>query len=306
MNSLSGAPLDRCSKLRRDPEWLRIAFHDPAARILCYCNGEPLMRGGVESPEPILLSGAGNHAIEPSQAIFLGVEQGTPVFALDRPRSEDFGQGDVRARGVPTDFREIAAMMSRPAGALLAYGRALLLWHAKHPFCSVCGSPSAPAEGGHLRRCTNESCLTEHYPRTDPAVIMLVVSGRHCLLGRQAAWPANLYSTLAGFVEGGESLEEAVRREVQEEAGVEVGEVEYHSSQPWPFPSSLMIGFTGYARTREIRLNDSELSDARWFSREEIENQVREGSLRLPRPVSIARRMVEDWIATGSSSGPTD
>lgn len=297
LNFLSGALLDRCSNLRRDSEWLEIAFHDPAARILCYCNGEPLIRGGVENPEPILLSGSRNLVIQASDAIFLGVEQGSPVFAVDRPRSEDFGHDELAAGGVPTDFREIAALMSRPAGALLAYGRALLLWHAKHPFCSVCGSPSAAAEGGHLRRCTNENCRTEHYPRTDPAVIMLVISGSHCLLGRQAGWPPNLFSTLAGFVEGGESLEEAVRREVQEEAGVDVGDVVYHSSQPWPFPSSLMIGFTAHALTREIRLNDSELSDARWFSREEIESQVREGTLRLPRPVSIARRMVEDWIA---------
>lgn len=298
VNFLSGALLDRCSSLRRDPEWLRVAFHDPSARILCYCNGEPLIRGGVENPEPILLSSGVD--IEPSLAVFLGVESGSPVFAVDRPRFEDFGNGDAPAGGVPTDFREIAALMSRPAGALLAYGRALLLWHAKHPFCSICGSPSAPAEGGHLRRCTNQACLTEHYPRTDPAVIMLVVSGSHCLLGRQAAWPENLYSALAGFVEGGESLEEAVRREVHEEAGVEVGEVVYHSSQPWPFPSSLMIGFTGHALTREIRLNDSELSDAKWFSRDEIAERVQDGTLRLPRPVSIARRMVEDWIAHGS------
>jgi NAD+ diphosphatase len=182
LNFLSGALLDRCSTLRRDSEWLRVAFHDPAARILCYCNGEPLIRGGVENPEPIMLNGSLNAEVDISRAIFLGVEDGAPVFAVDSPRSEDFHSGELPAGGVPTDFREIIALMSRPAGALLAYGRALLLWHARHPYCSLCGSPSAVAEGGHLRRCTNESCLAEHYPRTDPAVIMLVVSGEHCLI----------------------------------------------------------------------------------------------------------------------------
>src|SRR5262249_4560440 len=154
--------------------------------------------------------------------------------------------------------------------SLLAYARGLMHWHARHGFCGVCGSRTESASAGHVRKCTNPDCGASHFPRTDPAVIMLVHDGDKALLGRQKVWPQGMYSTLAGFVEPGESLEETVRREVYEETGIAVGEVVYHSSQPWPFPASLMIGFHAEARSRTINRVDSELEDAGWFSRAEL------------------------------------
>jgi NAD+ diphosphatase len=171
-------------------------------------------------------------------------------------------------------------------------------WHARHRFCGVCGAATESVEAGHVRRCTNPECKASHFPRTDPAVIMLVHDGDRALLGRQKVWAPGMYSTLAGFLEPGESLEETVAREVFEESGIRVGEVRYHSSQPWPFPASLMIGFHAAATSREIRLNQSELEDCAWFSRSELRDFQAQGK-NLPRQDSIARRLIEDWLAQG-------
>jgi NAD+ diphosphatase len=171
-------------------------------------------------------------------------------------------------------------------------------WHARHRFCGVCGAPTESVEAGHVRRCTSPACGASHFPRTDPAVIMLVHDGDRALLGRQKIWPPGMYSTLAGFVEPGESLEETVAREVFEESGIRVAEVRYHSSQPWPFPASLMIGFHAAAASREIRMDQSELEDCGWFSRAELRDFGRQGKA-LPRADSIARRLIEDWLAQG-------
>jgi NAD+ diphosphatase len=168
----------------------------------------------------------------------------------------------------------------------------LALWHASQTFCGSCGSPARPAAAGNSRVCVNEACLRQIFPRVDPAIIVLVSDGERCLLGRQSNWPEGRYSTIAGFVEPGESLEDAVRREVYEETNIRVGTVNYHSSQPWPFPSSLMLGFVAEARSADIVLNDGELDDARWFSRSEL----RSGDLKLPFRISIARRLVEHWM----------
>ena len=177
----------------------------------------------------------------------------------------------------------------------MAHARGLIYWHQRHRFCSLCGSPAEIRDAGHMRRCGNADCAAEHFPRTDPAVIMLVADGDRCLMGRQAEWPTGLYSTLAGFVEPGESLEEAVAREIWEEAGITVRDVRYHSSQPWPFPASLMLGFYATATSTEISLNRDELDDARWFHRNDLRNPG-EG-MRLPRQTSISRRLLDDWLA---------
>ena len=175
----------------------------------------------------------------------------------------------------------------------------MMHWHRSSRFCTACGRPTASVEGGYIRRCTGPDCGREHYPRTDPAVIMLITApgpdGGLCLLGRQARWPERRYSTLAGFVEPGETLEAAVRREVFEETGVIVGDVHYQGSQPWPFPSSLMVGFRGLAESRAIHLNDHELQDARWFSRDDVRAFEALG-YQLPRPGSIARWLISRWL----------
>jgi NAD+ diphosphatase len=175
-------------------------------------------------------------------------------------------------------------------------------WHYRHRFCGDCGSPTRSTEGGHQRVCTNDQCKQPHFPRTDPAIIVIITSGKHCLLGRQRAWPKDLYSTIAGFVEPGESLEAAVVREIKEETGVQVDEVYYHSSQAWPFPGSIMLGFSAKTASKDVSLDINELEDARWLSREEMENGLKAGSLKLPSPVSIAFRLIEDWFNAESKS----
>jgi NAD+ diphosphatase len=169
-------------------------------------------------------------------------------------------------------------------------------WRTKHRFCGVCGGVCEPRSAGNAMSCT--ACNTQHFPRTDPAVIMLVVRGDSCLLGHSQRFPnTTMYSTLAGFVEPGESLEEAVRREVEEEAGIKVGQVRYHSSQPWPFPSSIMLGFHAEGLSEDITVDTDELRDARWFSRDDLRNHEQLG-FSLPRVDSIARRLIEDWLAS--------
>jgi len=205
-------------------------------------------------------------------------------------------------------LRQAAARLSLEDGGLAAYTAALLNWHRRHRYCGACGHASVLTEGGLTRVCPN--CGAEHHPRTDPVVIMLVADGDRLLLGRQAAWPTGRYSALAGFVEPGESLEEAVAREVLEEAGVRVGTVSYISSQPWPFPASLMLGFCATYESGEASIGDEELQDVRWFTRAEIETAAAQpesdnwgnpgdpgGELALPPRLAIARRLIEHWLA---------
>jgi NAD+ diphosphatase len=223
--------------------------------------------------------------------VFLGLQDGRPVFAAD-----------VSAQDVPaafTDMRALTGLLPADDATILATARAMLHWRAQTGFCSVCGAQNTPERGGYVMRCT--ACGTEHFPRSDPAVIMLVAKDDRLLLGQSHKFPVdrNFYSTLAGFVEPGESLEDAVRREVFEEVGVSVGDVAYHSSQPWPFPASLMVGFYAEALSEEIVLEIGEMRDAKWFTRAEIENRKALG-FSLPPLDSIARSLIEDWLsATG-------
>jgi NAD+ diphosphatase len=233
------------------------------------------------------------------EPIFLGLEGGAAIFALGLPSRMDEAPPLLEC-GEFRDLHRIGGLLRQADGALLAYARAMVVWHARHRFCGSCGHATETAEGGHLRRCRNELCGEEHYPRTDPAVIVLVSDGDRCLLGRKKGWPPAVHSTIAGFVEPGESLREAVEREVLEETGIEVGGVEFHSSQPWPFPSSLMLGFTARRVGGELRVDEDELEDARWFERGAIKELIESGELRLPSRVSIARRLIEDWLLEAS------
>jgi NAD+ diphosphatase len=217
------------------------------------------------------------------------------VFALE-VGGEAAEPPDLSRWGRFTDLRQVGPILAREDAALLAYARGLMLWHRRHRFCGNCCAATRACEGGHQRRCMNEACGLTHFPRTDPAVIMLVTSGDKALLGRQKAWPAGMHSTLAGFVEPGESLEEAVAREVMEEVGVAVEEVRYHSSQPWPFPASIMLGFTARATGESLRIDSDEIERAAWFTREELRNSPEDERLKLPRRDSIAYRLIRDWI----------
>jgi NAD+ diphosphatase len=273
----SGAALDRAAALRREPEWLEARRADSRARSV------------VMSDDGVLLDGGRLATERPSaDAVFLGLLDGTPVFA------DHIGAAEP-ARGRAAGLREAATELPATEAALAAYAGSLLAWHRRHRFCANCGAPTEIREAGHVRRCPD--CDAEHHPRTDPVVIMLVLRGDEVLLGRQASWPRDRYSALAGFVEPGESLEEAVAREVLEESGVRIGPPRYVSSQPWPFPASLMLGFVAPWDSGEPRIGDEELEDVRWFSRKAVEDAVRErGPLRLPPPLAIARQLIDGWL----------
>jgi NAD+ diphosphatase len=277
----AGAPLDRAPLERRRPGWLASRRSDPNARSLV------LSERGLWLDEGHLV------LVRPNgDSIFLGLAGERPVFA------QDAGAEPEPERGRTAGLREAATELPEDEAALAAYAGSLLSWHRRHRFCANCGAPTEPADGGHERHCA--ACDAHHFPRTDPVVIVRVVDGDRLLLGRQARWPPGRFSVVAGFVEPGETLEEAVRREVREESSVEVGEVGYIASQPWPFPSSLMIGFHASVNGGEPRPGDGELSEVRWFERAELEAAV-DGSagLMLPPAYSISRRLINGWLESG-------
>jgi NAD+ diphosphatase len=274
----AGAPLERAPLERRRPDWLAARRSDGAARSLVLSE-----RGlWIEDGHLVLVPPNGD-------SVFLGLSGERPLFA------QDAGDAEPR-RGRPAGLREAATELPAEEAAIAAYAGSLLAWHRRHRFCANCGKPTQHADGGHERHC--ETCDAHHFPRTDPVVIVRVVDGEQLLLGRQASWPEGRFSVLAGFVEPGETLEEAVRREVREESSVEVGEVGYVASQPWPFPSSLMIGFHAVANGgAEPRPRDGELSEVRWFGRAEVESAAAgSAGVRLPPPYSISRRLIDGWL----------
>jgi NAD+ diphosphatase len=317
-NAFTGAALDRAGdSRRRDPEWLAEQRAHPGARaVVAGDRGLRIAGGRLELVPLSELNGA-----EP--AVLLGIDADGPVFAVDEDPLRDgrvpmVGAGGMRGEPPPDSdgerigLRKAAGILSRADGGLAAYAAALLNWHRRHRYCAACGRPSGVVEGGLTRKCPD--CGAEHHPRTDPVVIMLVTDGDRLLLGRQHAWPSGRYSALAGFVEPGEALEEAVAREVREEAGVVVGRPRYVASQPWPFPASLMLGFSAPYVAGEAVVRDDELQDVRWFERAEIEAAAalpdREnewgpthppgdpgGPLRLPPSLAIARRLIDAWLA---------
>jgi NAD+ diphosphatase len=257
------------------------------------------MRGVAEgAPQAVLLTGEAAGALRMAGGpwAWLGEWEGRQVFAVDCSTADDPIPLLPAEMGSFADLRQVAGLLPPGEASVLAHARGLMHWRTKHRFCGVCGGVCEPRSAGHAMSCT--ACNTQHFPRTDPAVIMLVVRGDRCLLGHSQRFPnTTMYSTLAGFVEPGESLEEAVRREVAEESGIKVGHVRYHSSQPWPFPSSIMLGFHAEGLSEEITIDPEELRDARWFSRDDLRNHQQLG-FSLPRVDSIARRLIEDWLAS--------
>jgi len=293
--------LDRAAHLREDDAGFEQALSDPEARLVPVWRDRSHLAEPADSGAPV----AGRLPIslhrEADEVVLLGLEAGRPVFAgdfssLDEERALALGGGEF------VDLRRVGPLLSAPDAALLAYARGILHWHRNHAFCGRCGARTRACRAGHLRKCSNLDCARPAFPRTDPAMIVLVLDRdeTHCLLGRARNWPESAYSTLAGFVEPGESLEATVRREVAEESGIDVGEVRYVASQPWPFPSSLMIGFHAVAETFDIQRHDEELVDAGWYSADQVraagEWDDPEAELCLPRPDSIARYLIEEWL----------
>ena len=290
-NVFAGAFVDRIGERRKDSDWLAKAVLSAQSCFVpvwgdqCLVGGDPL--------EVVLLDRDQIRSIvDDRELVFLGLFRDRPAFALSISASTDT---PFRELGEFHDLRYLGTVLPADEANLVAHARALALWHASQVFCGVCGSSARPEAAGNSRICMNDDCSREIFPRVDPAIIVLVSDGKRCLLGRQTSWPEGRYSTIAGFVEPGESLEDAVRREVYEETNVRVGQVSYHSSQPWPFPSSLMLGFVAEANSSDIVLNDGELEDAQWFTRKEL----RSGFPKLPFKISIARRLVDDWLQRG-------
>lgn len=294
-NTFSGGCLDRHSELREREDWLAEAAREPNARFVpvwqqrnLFRHGEPTGAVLLESSEALVAGAAGS-----GDLVYLGAFREFNCFLIDVSGA----QAPSHPAGEFRELRFYGNVMPEDEANLLAYARALSIWRSQHRYCGACGSPTRAIRGGHVLLCSNEACRKEQFPRIDPAVIVLVSDGERTLLGRQPTWPAGRYSTLAGFVEPGESLEDAVAREVYEEAGVRVHDIAYHSSQPWPFPSSLMLGFTARAEASAIVRTDSELEDARWFSRADIAG----GFPALPTIHSISFRLIEDWYDSGAA-----
>ncbi len=296
-NVYSSSPLDRIATRREEAEWIEQRLADPDTLFVPVWRNRNLVRGVDDSvPEAVYISGEVAHALRMQGGpwAFLGMLEDRAVFAVDISTAEDPVPLLPEEFGKFVDLRSVGWGVPRPEASVLAHARGLMSWRARHRFCGVCGAVCDARSAGHVMQCT--ACEAQHFPRTDPAVIMLVTRGDHALLGHSQRFPrANMYSTLAGFVEPGESLEEAVRREVLEESGVQVGEVNYHSSQPWPFPGNIMLGFYAEGLTEAITVDPEELIDARWFSREEMRN-CEAHNFALPRVDSIARRLIEDWL----------
>lgn len=290
--------LDRAAIVRKSPERLANALADPRCRLLVSWRDLHLM---TPDRQALVMTAADDPLVQGAALIFLGLMNGAPVFAAYLP----FSAGDETppdTAGAWENLRTVGLLAPADVAGMAATAQGLFHWHQRHGFCGVCGHPTHSEDGGYMRMCGNPTCATPHFPRTDPAVIMLVCDGQdRILLGRQAAWPVGMISTLAGFVEPGETLEQAVAREVHEEVGLVVDNIRYFASQPWPFPSSLMVGFFAHAVDTDIRLDQDELETARWFTRAELTSfrdsiAVEGTGFAFPSPISISRALINHWL----------
>ena len=308
-NTFAGNPLDREAARRRDEAWVSAQIRSAEALFLPIRNLTFPMRqvdGAMRLAWSTLPGGADTERHPP---LLLGTSGGAPRFAINADAAGSLDPFNLPDNAAYTDLRAAAPVLDADDTAIAAQARSFLDWHERHRFCAVCGKPTVAAQGGIFRRCS--ACPAEHFPRTDPVVITVVIDPARdrCLLGRQASWPTGMFSALAGFIDHGESIEDAVRREVAEEAGIDTINIRYHSSQPWPFPSSLMIGCHAEAGTSEINYDEWEMDDVRWFTRDEIRRALQEpaaqlgqpaspdGRLALPGPMAIAHTLILAWAA---------
>jgi NAD+ diphosphatase len=286
--ALARGEVDRSAHFRSDEEWLAAAWARPDTRIVVVDHGRALVR--LAGDGAALVFTAPPNAPDGVRMLLGVAADGVVYFGVDGPLPEP--EDEVKA----APLREVGPLLSDRDAGLMTHAVALGNFHDTHHFCPNCGEPSVPVYSGHARRCTVEG--TDEFPRSDPAMIVLVTDpADRALLARNAAWPAHRVSILAGFVEAGESAEQAVAREVQEEVGIAVGEVHYLGSQPWPMPQSLMLGFRAEATgSMELKVDDDEIAEAGWYSRDELTAAVADGTIRLPPPVSIAHQIIQSWF----------
>jgi NAD+ diphosphatase len=291
----TGMALDRASTERKDAEWVRGLIGAPGSRVIAAGHEGVLVRDGDGGPALVREAVRAGGGDEP---ILLGLEGDTPVFAVDLDALSPADRSQVIDGNHIMSLREAGALMAPAEAGLAAYVVAMLNWHRRHRFCANCGNPTDVEEAGYLRHCPR--CGANHFPRTDPVVIMTVEHDDRLLLGRRAGWPEGRLSVLAGFVSPGESAEEAVTREVQEESGIIARDPVFVASQPWPFPASLMLGFHAVSDGGEPRATDGELDEVRWAPRDAVQEAIDGGDpgFQVPPPVSIARYLIDRWIAS--------
>lgn len=306
MIPFSGNPLDRASDKRTDAAFIAGKRRDPESLVIPMWRLQPFLLGPEQAPGPLeagfLRPGLADTLASPeAPPVFLGLEKERAYFALDISAAPDPAhEGPIAGLGHFRDMRTAAQMLPMKDVAILGQAKALIDWHQRHGFCPGCGAPTVPVEAGYRRDCT--ACGTEHFPRTDPVVIMLATHGDCCLVGRNRRFPARMFSALAGFIEQGETIEEAVRREIFEEAGVRIGAVTYYATQPWPFPSSLMIGCFAEAESREIHVDGEEIAEAIWLERKTARALLageRVTDFFIPPPVAIAHHLIKTWAERG-------
>ncbi len=300
LNTFAGNPLDRAGDRRNDPDWLATQAANPEALALVMWDGRPLLEPHADGPRLawLALRHARDLVADPDRELFLGLWNDAPCFAVELGGAADPAAGPVAGLGVFTELREAAAVLSGPDAAMAGGAKSLFDWRRRHGFCANCGHATDSICGGWKRSCPN--CQAEHFPRVDPVSIMLPVFGERCLLGRQASWPAGRMSALAGFIEPGETIEEGCAREIAEEAGLTVTAVRYHSSQPWPFPSQLMIGLIADVSDDQATPDQTELEEVRWFTRAEARSVLAGAhEVKAPPKFAIARTLLEAWVEGG-------
>ncbi len=300
-NFFTSSSFKRSSEKRLETEWINEKLRDKYSKIIASSDMKFFFNAEHET-ETVLCSFVDfkNSKIPAEKFIYLGEKNNFHYFCIDITGYPGINDSMLK-KGQLRELRTIAAFLNSEDAAVLAYARALIYWQNNHKYCGRCGSILKVKDSGHKLICSNTGCASENFPRTDPAVIMLVEKDGRSLLARQPKWPKDRYSTIAGFVEPGESLEQAVQREVLEETGVYVNQIEYHSSQPWPFPASIMLGFRAVADTEEIKLGDNELEEAKWFSRDEIIENIRKGIIGFPPFISVSFKLIQDWFDEESS-----
>ena len=300
LNVFAASDLDRVVLRRKDQAWSeRLGLSDEARHIPFFQGRFLSSREPDVAPAWLNIDQMSRLGEAAATKVFLGMRDSEGYFAVDVAEGAAVERLSGEELGF-VDLRQVGSLLRPQDASVISYAKALFHWHHAHQYCGFCGSETKPAQAGHVRQCMNSACGKTHFPRTDPAIIVAVTRGERCLFGRQPSWPPRRYSVIAGFVEPGESIEQAVVREVMEETDIVIDTVKYRSSQPWPFPGSIMLGFWATAGTERISLNDGELQEAHWRCPSEVVEGLLEGSFLLPPRLSIAYRLIEEWFDSHS------